>query len=240
MEKSYFDGVAFEDMGIVVERIHDDLPEMRDGLEQLVGHHGSRPTSLTLAPREITLECRALRDGWSDFDALKDAMAPWLVTGDERSLALRNHPGQRYMAHYSSLTEGDRIGGTGIGGFELSFVASDPVRYGESMSRVASRSASFDVGGTHAADVRIEVRNARGDGGTFALSMNGVTVAVPLGGGSAHAVSLDLVSRTCRVDGGASGITLDSRWPVVTPGRWVAEVARGSGTATISWTQRYL
>ena len=237
MEKTYFDGTSFESMGIVVERVHDDLPEMREEMEANPGAHGSRVNSLTLAPRTITLECRAFGEKWSDFDALKDALAAWLVTTDDRRLALRNHPGQHYLAHYQSIAEGDRRGGTGIGGFEVTFTASDPIRYGESRAYVLKPGSyqTFEVGGTERCDMSVTVRGTSGT--TLTLNAGSQTLKVQLPSSSQHTVSLDCTTHVVRVDGKVSGVTLDSDWPDLSPGRWRVMVS--SGTATFSWTQRY-
>ena len=55
MENSYFDGRSFESMGIVVERVHDDLAEMREDMEAKPGRHGSNVNGLTLGPKSILL-----------------------------------------------------------------------------------------------------------------------------------------------------------------------------------------
>ena len=235
MEKTYFDGTAFEDLGIVVERVHDDLPEMREELEAKPGSHGSYVNSLTLGPRIITLECRALMQRWEDFDSLKDRLAEWLITGDERKLVLRNHPDQHYMAHYSSFTEGDRVGGTGVGGFEVTFTASDPIRYGEERAYVLKSSGSFEVGGTEPPDMRISVRGAAGGSG-WTLHANDVDLSVLTKSGESS-IDIDCKTRTVMVGSTEYGVTLASDWPDFAPGTW--RVGSTSGTVTFSWTQRY-
>ena len=245
MEKSYFDGRAFEDMGLVVERVHDPIPEMREEMQAKTNRHGSYLDSLTMSPREITLECRYLGDEWQDFDDMMDELAAWLITEDERPLVLRTRAGQHYMAHFSSYSEGDREGGSGIGGFELTFVASDPVRYGEDRALIVKNGGSktFDVGGTERADLVVDVRNAVRSDKYVAVSFTRGTetsvlrVAPP--DGAAHSIRLDAANRATTVDGSVSGITLDSDWPDFKPGRWTVSVSEGTGTATLSWTQRY-
>lgn len=243
MEKTYFDGRSFEDLGIVVERVHDPLPDMREDMEANPGRHGSRVNGLTLGPREITLECRYLGDRWADFDALMDDVAAWLVTGDDRPLVLRTHPSQRYLAHYKSMVEGDRVGGTGIGGFEVTFTASDPIRYGEERAYVVKGSGTgvFDVGGTERPDMLVSVSKAKRSLSTLAwgMSVNGKDVRVPLPNSSFHSIELDCLNKVVRVDGSLSGLTLDCDWPDFEPGRWRCSVTEGSGTVTFSWKQRY-
>ncbi len=242
MDKSYFDGKSFESFGVVVELIHDPLPSMREQMTERPGRHGSKVDSLTLEPREITLECKALESQWSDFDELMEALSAWIVTPDERKLVLRIHPGQYYMAHYNSWSEGDRIGGTGAGGFELKFVAADPIRYGEKRAYVLSGSTQkhFDVGGTDTCDMTISVKNAvRGSSKAWGMTVNGTSMRVALPDSSAHSITFDCANHVARLDGEMTGLTLDSDWPDFDPGRWRCKINEGTGTATFSWVQRY-
>ena len=159
--KTYFDGVSFESYGIVVERVHDPIPEMREDLQDRIGRHGSYLNSLTMSPRTITLECRYFGDRWQDFDDMMDDLAAWLITDDDRRMSLRTNPDQYYLAHFVSYEEGDREGGRGIGGFTLTFTATDPLRYGEERVMVIT-DGTIDIGGTDAADMRITLLGANG------------------------------------------------------------------------------
>lgn len=239
--ESYFDGRSFESLDIVVERVHDDLPEMREEMTQKPWKHGSFVNGLTLNSRQITLECRYLGDKWQSFEELKDALADWIITEEDRKLQLRTHPGQYYLAHYLSFVEGDRVGGSGIGGFELNFTASDPIRYGEERSYVTgSQSADyFEVAGNERASMVITVRNAIASGGIWSLTCNDYTMSVDVGNSYPSTIVFDCVNRVVKVDGNIRGVTLGSKWPTFEPGRWFCRVSRGSGTATFSWTQRY-
>lgn len=248
LEKTYFDGVSFESYGIVVERVHDPIPDMREDMEQKPIGHGSYFNRLSLDSREITLECRYFGDRWQDFDDMMDELARWLVTEDERELALRSNPGQVYLAHFKSYEEGEREGGKGIGGFELVFTASDPLRYGE--RRVAITSAvgkRFEVGGTDEADLTVDIRNGRGvavdDGVIMSLEFSGpddtYSMSILLNDTSAHEVNIDCVNHVVRADGEVTGLTLMSKWPVLKPGVWDVQFTNGSGVATLSWIQRY-
>jgi predicted phage tail component-like protein len=235
---TYWDGTSFESKGIVVERVHDELPEMREEMEAYPGRHGSHVSSLTLGPREIRLECRAFCGTWNEFDALMTELSEWLVTMDERELVLRTHPTQPYMAHYNSITEGDRQGG--IGGFEVTFTAADPLRLGEERAFVITDTSqrSFEIGGTDRADMTIVIANAsRDSNGCLTITANGKALSVPLPYESGNRVELDCVHHRAKVNGSSSGITLSSVWPDFMPGRWTMRVS--SGTATLSWTQRY-
>lgn len=241
--KTTFNGKSFEDMGIVVEMVHDPMPEMREDMEEKVGQDGSYLRGLTMGPREITLECRAFEDRWSDFDSLMADIAGWLVTEGDRKMVLRSHPDHYYMAHYVSASEGERQGGTGIGGFELTFRASDPARYGERRSMVIPSGGTkfIMVGGTHGADVRISTSAARGDGSMlWGVRIDGSEIRVPASRTSNGTIVISSVDHTVTINGSPSMLTLDSDWPELQPGRHKIVQAFGTGAATISWVQRYV
>lgn len=241
MIKTYFDGRSFESLDIVVERVHDDPAEMREEMTQKPWKHGSFVNGLSLNTKEIILECRYLGDKWQSFEELKDAIADWLITDEDRQLMLRTHPDQYYLAHYLSFSEGERKGGTGIGGFEITFTASDPIRYGEQRSYVTGSQSDdyFEVAGNERAHMVITVRNAIASGGIWSLKCNDTTLSIDMGNSSSSTIILDCVNRVVKVNGVIRGVTLDSKWPTFEPGRWYCRVTRGSGTATFSWTQRY-
>lgn len=242
LAQTYFNGRALEDYGIVVERVSEGIPEMREDLEDKVGGHGSYLRSLTVDTREITLGCRAFCDTWQDFEDLKATLAGLLVTSADKKLVLRTHPDQYYMAHYVSYSEGERVGGTGIAEFELTFNATDPLRYGARRSQVVkSGTKSISVGGTHAADLKISTTNAKRSSSDhlWGLKVNGSALRVELPSAAEAKVEIDCVARTVKVNGTASMLTLASNWPTIPPGTRKVELDKGTGTVTLSWVQRH-
>ena len=234
--KTYFDGVSFESYGIVVERVHDPIPEMREDLQERIGRHGSYLNSLTMSPRTITLECRYFGDRWQDFDDMMDELAAWLITDDDRKMYLRTNPDQYYLAHFVSYEEGDREGGRGIGGFTLTFTATDPIRYGEERVMVIGTDGTIDIGGTDAADMKITLLSASEL--EMAFYPSGSSGAYFLRAPKASQdITVDCVNHVVRSQGYVIGVTLDSQWPKFTPGKW--RIFSRSGTTTLTWIQRY-
>lgn len=236
---TYFDGISFESYGIVVERVHDPIPDMREDLQDRVGHHGSYLNSLTMSPRTITLECRYFGKRWQDFDDMMDELAAWLITDDDRHMVLRTNPNQYYLAHFVSYEEGDREGGKGIGGFTLTFTAPDPLRYGEGRVSIVHGGGSyttFEIGGTDAADMIIAVNNVSELTITFTPPQANRTMSlfVPKARGD---IKVDCVNHVVRGSSEVYGVTLDSEWPSFVPGKWGVKL--NNGTATMMWTQRY-
>lgn len=246
-----FDGELFSDHNIVVERIIDPLPDMREALVENNGRHGSSVRLLRMSPRNISLECRLFTGmvgvfdsqgdlgDWYDYDGALQFLAESLYTPDDRRLVLRNHPGQHYMAHFTSMEEGERDDRTA--GFTLNFTASDPLRYEENERSLVVESGSsgdFEVGGTDESKLTMEMRNCSGSVGIrlsgYAGSSGDYTIQAIKSG---SVVSFDCVNHIVRVDGIVSGITLDSKWPILTPGRWTARPS--GGKLTMNWRQSY-
>lgn len=242
--RTTFGGVCLEEEGIVVERVHDEITDLEDELEDITGGDGSVHVSLRVPARTITLECRAFDDRWDDFDYTRDwMMAHFLSDRSDRELKLRTRPHEHYMAHLVGYSEGDRFGGTGVGAFTLTFVASDPFRIADEPSSIGF-GYTFDVGGTIPAAVHVSCEDARRDGETnlWGLRFDDATVLrVPLPSEAAHDVKIDCARRTVTVDGAQSMITLESDWPQLSPGEHYIALELGAGdTTTIEWRERSL
>ena len=239
--------LCLEDMGIVVERVHDDPPEARPTTVDVPGRNGSVLRELTYGPRDITLECRVFAPKWHDFDRVIDDISAALMDGQEHELHVRTHPGEHYMAYLSSVTQGDRIGGTGIGYMELAFVASDPWRYGrqESVTVPSGGSATFLVGGTAPARVSVRTSYAVRDNSSTVWGVRfdeGDFMHVRTGSSSHRRVVIDSSTRSVTVAGVASMLTFDSDWITLSPGRHTVRMDEGTlyggGSCTVRWRER--
>lgn len=241
--KSYFGDFCFEDFGIVIESITDTLPEMRQTLVERSGGDGSMLQSLLLAPRVITLECRVFRDRWDGFDRALDELVLVLSGRDDRELLLRNHPGEHYLAHMNSVVVGERVGGTGIGAVTVTLTATDPIRYSsaQEVDVPSGGSAEFVVGGTYIADVRVMSDAARRDSSSqlWGVTFDGAEkLHVPIQSSGAVAVDIDCRTRSVKAGGATTMITLDSDWPIVSPGVHRVSMDKGTGSARIVITER--
>ena len=242
--RTFVGDLCLEDMGIVVERIHDMPPIARVETTDVAGRDGTVLNGLTYEPRTITLECRVFRDRWHEFDRIVDELAGHLMTGEEVYLSTRNHPGEHYMAYLESITEGDReYGGSGIGYLELSFVASDPWRTGVSreVTVPSGGSVTFHVGGTKPASVLLSSDAATRNQASLVWGVRfdeNDFLHVATGSGSSVSVSIDSRTRRVSVSGATSMVTLDSDWPELAPGTHVARMDEGTGAATLAWTER--
>lgn len=250
MEKPYalpssFGTYCFEDHDIIVESIREEFPEIREDMHEIVGGDGSVMRSTHLGPRTITLECRAFRDKWLDFDSLRSELAAMLYTRDERELALRSHFGEHYMAHLSGMEEGDREGGCGIGLITLTFTASDPIRYGKvhEVTVPSGGSVDIDVSGTYPARVALQstvaIRSL--SSGVWGVRFDeGHPLHVKIPTAQQSTIAIDCSDTSVQINGATGMITLDSHWPELTPGRHVVRMDQGTGNGRLIWQERWI
>lgn len=237
--------LVLEDLGIVVERVHDDPPTARAETQDIPGRSGTLLREITYEPRTITLECRAFEKTWDGFELLRDKLVTHLMTGAEVKLILRAHPHEYYMAYLVSISEGDRIGGTGIGYLELEFQASDPFRWGRvrSVTVPSGSSADFIVGGNRPAKAIITASAAVRSAGSLIWGIRfdeGDFAHIATGSSSARAVTIDGVDRYAKIGNATAMITLESDWPILSPGKHTARMDEGTGDATLTWYERSL
>jgi predicted phage tail component-like protein len=240
--KTYIDNTCLEDMGIVVERIHDDMPASRASTIEVPGRDGQVLTGITLEPRTITLECRCFCASWHDFDELRYQLAGLFAKKKDLQITTRNHPGEYYLAHLESITEGDREV-SGIGYLELTFIADDPIRYGQIKTATvpSASSVTFTVGGTMPALVRVSATSAYRDSTSQVWGVkfdNSKFLHVPTGATLPRNVQINCATRSVTVAGQTKMVTLDSNWPVLEPGEHTAANDQGTGSSTITWQER--
>ena len=245
LSKTICGDLVLEDMNIVVERVHDDPPAAKPDTVTVPGRDGEILRGITYESRTITLECRLFEKKWEDFETMRDVLVTYLMTHGEIKLVVRTHPDEYYMAHLNSITEGDRIGGTGIGYLELEFTANSPWRYSEmrSVNIPSGGSASFLVNGNLPAKAKIEATYATRSGGSTVWGVRfdeGDFAHIATGSSSSRAVVIDGITRSASVAGAVAMITLDSDWPVLSPGTHTVRMDEGTGAATLTWQERSL
>jgi len=242
LSSSYGD-YCFEERDIIVERIHDDLPELKADVFDRVGGDGSVLRSAHLGERKIVLECRAYRTRWREFDKVKDEMAQLLMLDGEHVLSLRNHFGEYYLARLVAFSEDDRIGGTGIGQFTLTFTAYDPIRFGsKQIATVPSGgSVDIDVSGSYPTTFTVNTNVATRDSTTQLWGLrfdDGDFLYVKIPTNGTTPVSMDSYTRQVSVANQPSIVTLESNWPFLKAGTHTVSMAMGTGPATIEWQER--
>ena len=245
MRKTSFGSTCLEDLGIVVERVHDEIGSLEDDMQDISNGDGSIYKCVYVPSRTITLDCRAFEDTWADFDSLISSLVnAFLISREEQQLRVRTRNGY-YMAHFTGYAEGDREGGIGVGAFELTFVASDPYLLADEETSVSigTSTSSFVIGGGGPVRVRISCDNARRAAVTKDWGVmvdNYIDTILPVPVSTASSIVIDSETRTATVNGESAMLTLQSNWLELPPGEHLARVSDGSGNATLKWRERSL
>ena len=236
--------LCLEDYGIVVERVHDDPPSTRAETVDVPGRDGTVLRAITYDARQITLECRVFDERWQDFERTLDHLAYHGMNHGLLELSVRTHPGEYYSAYLDGISQGDRIGGTGIGYVEMTFVAPDPYRHGDLQTVTVPSNGStteFHVGGTAPAQVSVSASSAYRNSSSLVWGLRfdeGEYMHVATGSSSARSVAINCVDRSVVVGNGTAMLTLDSDWPALWPGTHEVRIDEGSGAATLMWRDR--
>lgn len=220
-------------------------PSLRIKSEQVSGRDGEIPVSIELDTLQVTAHCTLRRKYYYQWERVRMELAAAFTKLGERVLTLPDEPGLYRMAT-ASLTDNVQTPLEPPVEFSVEFVCHNPIAYGNehSVTIPSGGSVEFEVGGmlpvininmTAAAAVRNSssgVWGVRFDEGDF--------MHVALSSGSSRKIEIDCEKRTVRVANATDMITLDSSWPKLEPGTHVARMDQGTGTATLTWIERYL
>lgn len=235
-----FDGHRLNDLFYVgrIERGHAGFePTLVDNMGD-----GSTVTGVRLGTATVTVLLAAKDVAGRTTRETVSRLLSWLDVDTPRWLTLSGDDGLRRLV----VPEGeptpydvDREDGVTI-----AFTQVDPSLYGSSSAATvpSAGSVTFTVGGDYPTRPTITataaVRNATT--GTWELVFDGDTkVAVTLADALQTPVSIDCGTRAVTVDGEVAMITLDSDWPELAAGQHTVAMTRGTGAATVAWTERW-
>lgn len=236
-----FDGHRLNDV-CNVSNVKHPVVSRQNTSKVVPGRDGSVLTSSSLSNSSASMKLSFI--GGTESERL-EAMATvesWLNVSEPRPLSFSNDGGLYYMAVPANKGERrDSVNGTKIS--NVSFLITDPVRYGESKSIASSSSSTtIQVGGNYRTAVDIASQDAARDAttGLWGLRIdNGDYIRVALDSGS-HAVLMRSTDYYCTVDGSLKLPTTDSDWVVLEPGEHTISRELGTGSFTLDWVERWL
>lgn len=167
----------------------------------------------------------------------------WLAVDEPKKLHVPDMPGRYFMAVPDGGIETTR----GVDGeiARLTFKMVDPIAYGNEITVTvpSGGSVTFNVDGTAAAKPTITASAAIRNSSAFVWGLrldDGDFVHVATGSASARSVAIDCDERTCIVNNSVKVPTLDSDWLELTPGVHTLRMDYGTGTATVTYRERWL
>ena len=126
----------------------------------------------------------------------------------------------------------------------VSFQLVEAAAYGDTVTKTLPSNGTivFTVGGTYPTKPRI-TSNATRSANTHLWGIKldeGAFLHVDTGSSSARAIVLDCEERTLTIEGDVALPTLDSDWFELAPGSHTIKMDNGSGSATITYKERWL
>ena len=202
---------------------------------------GSFLTGLRRSSAEVSMTLYAFGTTSERREAERE-LASWLDVDGPRELAFGDDGGLCYMAVPSgtdapkSYMDAESV--------SVTFLVPEPVMLGDEVSVTVPSGTTLGVGvgGTAPARPTIAATGAVRDGSTGLWGVrdtaSGDFVRVALPTASPSAVTIDCERRTATVNGQSALVTLDSDWLELAPGAHQLALD-GTGTATITWRERW-
>lgn len=166
---------------------------------------------------------------WLDVDEPK-----WLVMDDQPDISYKAIPSGDMPI--DSFTNADSV--------VVNFRLLEAAAYGDTVTKTvpSGGSITFTVDGTYPTKPTITANAARdGSSQVWGLKLdNGAFLHVATGSASARDVVLDCENRTLTIQGSVALPTLDSDWFELSPGTHTLVMDKGTGTATVTYKERWL
>ena len=236
-----FDGQRLDQL-FIASNLKLQLPQPTPYLVTVQGRDGQAVRGAVLGAGSVSVELS--KHGGTE-DARRAAVSTlWQMmnTDEAKQLRIDSVSGPYYMAIPSG--GGDMTFYIEAESIPVQFALVEPARYGATRSATLSGSAAqtITIDGTYATWLKIEstdaVRNVSGLWGVRVDDQKFVCVEVPTS--TASAVTIDCGAHLAEINGAAVLVTLQSDWLKLEPGEHTIKIDKGSGTATVTWTEMWL
>lgn len=235
IEKVRFDGHLLNELCIPL--VSQRSPAgVEVNTEDILGRDGKTVTSARYLPPEVTLVLVAPDADVYERRRLVRALSPILLTKEPKRLEISSDDGLSYMAMVNDRPEFTEL--VNGGSMEVTFLVTSVAMQGKDTSVRMTGNTTLLIGGTYETPLRI-AGTVTPSNGYFGIRMDGsdfIRVAMD----SQGTIEVDCSERTCKVNGIARQITLDSDWLVPSAGRHELSFDPGSGDVTVGWTEMWL
>lgn len=227
--------------------ILDAKPDLREASSR----NGAAFVGMTYGVSTVAVKLAALGDAATRRAAFS-TLGKYLMVDEPKALYLPDTPDRYYLA----VLQGGLDLTRGINGelTTLTFALTDPVAYGETKSATVSSDLTYlyaTIGGTAPTRIDVTCSDAAGAtsgsyAGEWSIGYTGYSwKARPrfdLGSdGTTHSVEISSSKRYSKVDGTLTPMDIQSDWLIVEPStlRKMFSLQYGTGTFTITWTERW-
>ena len=218
------------------------LPATTPDLRYAAGRDGACLAGNTLQPLQIKVKARLATDTIDEreIQRLWAVAAAGLRTDEPKPLSLTEGIYRMAVLADESPLEFRTYSATA----ELTFLCPDPIAYGveRTITVPSGGSATFNVGGSYPTRPRISADAVRDSSSqVWGLRLDDRDyIHVATGNAAARPVDIDCEARTCVVNSAAAIPTLDSDWLEFAPGTHTLVMDKGTGAATVTYTERWL
>jgi predicted phage tail component-like protein len=223
---------------LIVKRIKESiLPPINTIRKTIPGRAGTRYVRKTLGERQIKIDVEIPASCFSSREETINTLASILYTEDEKELKLRDS--KTYLASLDGNTDIENIVYNGVG--TLSFIASDPIAYGEKITEEDISSEELTNNGNYPTTGKI----------TITIGETLESLEVSLVGTGEHiyidddfvatdVVVIDLEAEYVTKNGYLimNKLSIDSDFFKLPPGKFTITVS--SGTADLEFRERWL
>ncbi len=199
------------------------------------GMDGCHVAETGLEPIEINVEVAFWATSSAEIADARRELASALF-GAEKRLILPDEPDKYYLARFEGGDSWDRLYNNPASTF--TFLCSDPIAYGKTRTETVGTTAkTVHAGGSYQAFPVVSCKPASGSYWTLFNITTGAFVRVEASFTGSQTVVLDMNAERCTVNNSDHAITVASDF---FPLNGTQQLKTSSGTATLSWRERWL
>lgn len=215
--------------------------DSRPVTREVSGRNGAAFVGMTYGASTVSFTVVATGTASARREAFS-TLGKWLMVDEPKSLVLPDTTDRHYLAVPNGPLDITRT--IGDESAKLTFMLTDPVAYGEynTANLASGGSTAVTVDGTAPTFLKVVANSAVRDSTALVWGVkvdDADFVHVATGSGSSRKVEIDSAARTCKLANALTLPTLDSTWLELAPGSHTVAMDYGSGSAVLSWYERW-
>lgn len=219
---------------LIEEKVHQGIiPPMQNTVVDVPGQHGARFMRSKLGSRELTVELRYIGQSRRQAKEVAGELAAMLHSEAPSRLALDLIPGREYLAIIDGSPEWETFLHTAR--LSITFVAHDPIAYGERLIYKLGENGVIDVPGTWATKPTIEVTTEAASYVLVKDHRTGNTMRFEGNFQDGQKLVIDCEKRFATLDGENAMplMSIMSDWLELVPGKHTMSVEGGSAMKVV-------
>ena len=236
-----FDGHDLNSLFVVSRPTFETFAPNRS-FQDVLGRDGTVYMGGSLIGGNISVKLSVIRKTPAQRREALSTLFMWLDVDEPKWLVMDDQPGISYKAIPSGDMPIDSF--TNADSVVVNFRLLEAAAYGDTVTKTLPSNGTiiFTVGGTYPTKPIITSDATRSaNSHLWGIKLDeGVFLHVDTGSSSARAIVLDCEERTLTIEGDVALPTLDSDWFELAPGSHTIKMDNGSGSAIITYKERWL